>query len=237
MENERLFDINEVCKMLGTTSRTLRFYEEKGIVKSTRSDSSNRRQYTKEQIDHICNVTVLRTLGLSVKAIAELQNQETDLKKAVLSKRAEIFASIKTREKEIRLLNEALAVIEAEEDIFEKDFQKSSEHSFSHIDKIVKVCTEAIVGGNSEKLYQYFSIKLVEYLPLSAYESVRKDVLEPLGEFVSFERIEHDSESCNCVYCFVKYARLGLKIKFVFHNERISGLWMSYYEISEGAEL
>ena len=32
MENQLLYDITEVCKKLGTTSRTLRFYEEKGLL-------------------------------------------------------------------------------------------------------------------------------------------------------------------------------------------------------------
>ncbi|MBO4283567.1 MAG: MerR family transcriptional regulator, partial [Clostridia bacterium] len=35
MCQKQVYDIAEVCKMLGTTSRTLRFYEEKGIVQST----------------------------------------------------------------------------------------------------------------------------------------------------------------------------------------------------------
>ena len=88
MYQKQMYDITEVCKMLGTTSRTLRFYEEKGIIQSTTVGTSSRRQYTEEQISHIKNVLVLRTLGLSVKAIAELQNSGMDLKDAVLSKRA-----------------------------------------------------------------------------------------------------------------------------------------------------
>ena len=45
-----LFDITAVCKMLGITSRTLRFYEEKGIITSTTIGLSSRRQYTEEQV-------------------------------------------------------------------------------------------------------------------------------------------------------------------------------------------
>ena len=35
MYQKQMYDITAVCKMLGTTSRTLRFYEEKGIIQST----------------------------------------------------------------------------------------------------------------------------------------------------------------------------------------------------------
>ena len=60
-----MYDITEVCKMFGTTSRTLRFYEEKGIIQSTTVGISSRRQYTEEQVSIIKNVIVLRALGLS----------------------------------------------------------------------------------------------------------------------------------------------------------------------------
>lgn len=84
MYQKSLYDITEVCKMLDTTSRTLRFYEEKGIIQSTTVGISSRRQYNEKQISRIKNVFVLRTLGLSVKAIVELQTKGIDLKDAVL---------------------------------------------------------------------------------------------------------------------------------------------------------
>ena len=46
MNNEYLYDIADVCQKLNITSRTLRFYEEKGLIQSSRSDDSNRRKYT-----------------------------------------------------------------------------------------------------------------------------------------------------------------------------------------------
>ncbi len=74
--SDKLYDINTVCNMLGTTSRTLRFYEEKQIIKSTKVFDSPRRQYTAEQIDCIRNVLVLRALGLSISDIRDLQKQD-----------------------------------------------------------------------------------------------------------------------------------------------------------------
>ncbi|MGN0402359.1 MAG: MerR family DNA-binding transcriptional regulator, partial [Acetatifactor sp.] len=35
MQGEELLDIAEVCELLDITSRTLRFYEEKGLIHST----------------------------------------------------------------------------------------------------------------------------------------------------------------------------------------------------------
>ena len=117
MTNTKFYDITDVCKMLHTTSRTLRFYEEKGIITSTTIGTSTRRQYTKEQVNHIRNVLVLRTLGLSVKSISQLQQEHCDLKNAILAKRTEIYASIEAKRKEIHLLNDALVLLK-EEKIF-----------------------------------------------------------------------------------------------------------------------
>lgn len=51
MEIANTFDINIVCNDLGISSRTLRYYEEIGLIESTKSIYSKRRRYTKEQIE------------------------------------------------------------------------------------------------------------------------------------------------------------------------------------------
>ena len=76
VEKETIYDISEVCRMLETTSRTLRFYEEKGLIQSTALPFSTRRHYTNDQVERIRRVLLLRGLGLSVKAIAQMQGND-----------------------------------------------------------------------------------------------------------------------------------------------------------------
>ncbi len=231
MYQKQMYDITEVCKMLGTTSRTLRFYEEKGIIQSTTLGTSSRRQYTEEQLSLVKNVLVLRTLGLSVKAIAELQNSGTDLKDAVLSKRAEIYASIDSRIREINLLNEALSAIESGKDIFTEGWQLSSAMNAEE-KEIARICTDAILSGDTDTLYEYLSSRLAEYMPRDVYHVVRKDTLAPLGDFVSIDKTVADDRFSNKLYCFVRYSKLGLKITYVFHGGKIDGLWLGYYDMN-----
>jgi DNA-binding transcriptional MerR regulator len=231
MYQKQMYDITEVCKMLGTTSRTLRFYEEKGIIQSTAVGTSSRRQYTEEQISHIKNVLVLRTLGLSVKAIAELQNSRTDLKDAVLSKRAEIYASIDSRIREINLMNEALSALESGKDIFAEDWQLSSTMNAEE-KEIARICTDAILSGDTDTLYEHLSSRLAEYMPRDVYHIVRKDTLAPLGDFVSIDKTVADDRFSNKLYCFIRYSKLGLKITYVFHGGKIDGLWLGYYDLN-----
>ena len=232
MYQKQMYDITEVCRMLGTTSRTLRFYEEKGIIQSTTVGTSSRRQYTEEQVSLIKNVLVLRTLGLSVKAIAELQNSGTDLKEAVLSKRAEIYASIESRAREINLLNEALSALESGKNIFNEDWQLSSAMNAEE-KETARLCTDAILNGDDNVLYEHLSPRLAQYMPKDVYCVVRKDTLVPLGDFVSIEKTVADDRFSNKLYCFVRYTKLGLKITYVFHGGKIDGLWLGYYDTNE----
>ena len=231
MYQKSLYDITEVCKMLDTTSRTLRFYEEKGIIQSTTVGISSRRQYTEKQISRIKNVLVLRTLGLSVKAIAELQIKGIDLKDAVLSKRAEIYASIESRIREINLLNEALSAFESGKDIFAEDWQLSSVMNTEE-KEIARICTDAILSGATDTLYEYLSPRLAEYMPRDVYIAVRKNTLAPLGEYLAVDRTVADNSFSNKLYCFVRYSKLGLKITYVFHGGKIDGLWLGYYDLN-----
>ena len=221
--------------MFGTTSRTLRFYEEKGIIQSTTVGISSRRQYTEEQVSIIKNVIVLRALGLSVKAIAELQTKESDLKEAVLSKRAEIYASIDSRIREINLLNEALSALESGKDIFAEDWQLSSAMNAEE-KEIARICTDAILSGDTDTLYEYLSSRLAEYMPRDVYRVVRKDTLAPLGDFVTIEKTVADDRFSNKLYCFIRYSKLGLKITYVFHGGKIDGLWLGYYDLNARSE-
>lgn len=232
MEERCFYDISEVCKMLGTTSRTLRFYEEKGIITSNTVGVSSRRQYTEKQLSHIRNVLVLRTLGLSLKNIAQLQAEKSDLREAVLSKRAEIYASIDSHIQKINLLNEALCALDLGKSIFEDTCQNSSNANLSKL-KIAKICTDAILNDDDELLYQHLTPQLIQYMPKEVYNIVRKDTLLPLGAFVSVEGITVDKKYTNRLYSMVKYSRLGLKITFIFHGEKIDGLWLGYYDNAE----
>lgn len=232
MEQKQYYDITEVCNMLGTTSRTLRFYETKGIISSTTAGISSRRKYTEDQVSHIRNVLVLRTLGLSIKSIAELQNQGGNLRDAVLEKRAEILASIDTRIREINLLNAALSALESGKNIFKDDWQYAPKAGAEKVKEFetARICTEAILNEKDDILYEHLSLRLAEYLPKSAYQAVRKDTLAPIGELVSVEKTVAYEKHPNIIYSYIRFSKLGLRIKFVFYSGKIDGLWFDYYD-------
>lgn len=229
-----MHDIRTVCHMLGTTSRTLRFYEEKGLIGSAKAAPGARRQYTDEQIGQIRRIMALRALGLSVKTIGKLQREEGDLRRAVLERRAEILASIEAKQREIHLLTEALSALEAGEDLFSD--APDPTHTPAEEEAIAAQCARAIVEGDTAALYGHLGAKLRAYMPPEVYETVRTDTLEPLGEFVCHLHTEHDDDYPHILYAYVRYTRLGLKIKFVFRRGTIEGLWMGYFDEAQGGK-
>lgn len=232
MQKKTLYDITEVCRMLGITSRTLRFYEEKGIVQSTTDGYSARRRYSREQIANVRNVLILRTLGLSVKTVRDLQKNGTDLREAVLFRRAEIYASIEKKTRELYRLNEALSVIEAGGDLLGINLTPGPSVAPEDA-QIVQLCTEAIVTGDTETLYTHLSPGMLKHMPREIYEEAREETLLPLGKFVAYENTEADPLYPSRIYRYVKYSSMGLKITFVFHNGKIDGMWLSYYDTKE----
>ncbi len=55
---DELWDITALCRTLGTTSRTLRYYESEGLIESTTDGTSRRRRYTPAQAEKIKQVMV-----------------------------------------------------------------------------------------------------------------------------------------------------------------------------------
>ena len=229
MNEELLFDITEICRMLGVTSRTLRFYESKGLIQSTKIGISARRKYTEKQMQNIKNVLLLRSLGLSVKSIRELLRENADLRETVFSKRAEIYASIDVKIHEINLLSEVLAALDAGEAEL-SDIVRGTPYVKGDESEIIRICTEAIMAGKTDILYGYMSERMKKYLPVSAYETIRSEIFQPLGDYISAEESTADPDFPHRFIQHIRFSKMGLKITFIILYSRIEGLWLGYYD-------
>ena len=68
----RLVSIGEAAEALGVTTRTLRYYEELGLVRSSRSSLGSQRRYGPDEIARLRQVRELQTLlGLELDEIGE----------------------------------------------------------------------------------------------------------------------------------------------------------------------
>jgi DNA-binding transcriptional MerR regulator len=71
-ETEEIVTIGELCKTLGLTTRTLRYWEEVGIIVATeRSDGANR-GYAPYTVRRIKFIMKLKDLGLTIREMQDL---------------------------------------------------------------------------------------------------------------------------------------------------------------------
>ncbi|WP_045730050.1 MerR family transcriptional regulator [Pseudarthrobacter chlorophenolicus] len=70
--------IQDVARMAGTTSRTLRHYDDIGLLKPSRVGSNGYRYYDGGALLQLQRILLLRELGLGLPAIAEVFQHQTD---------------------------------------------------------------------------------------------------------------------------------------------------------------
>ena len=74
------YSIGEVAKMLDISTRTLRFYDEKDLVKPAYIEENGYRFYEKEQIKQIELILFLKDIGFSLKQIKILVQDQNGKK-------------------------------------------------------------------------------------------------------------------------------------------------------------
>lgn len=77
------WSIQDVARIAGTTSRTLRHYDDIGLLKPSRVGSNGYRYYNGAALLQLQRILLLRGLGLGLPAISEVFQHETDAVKAL----------------------------------------------------------------------------------------------------------------------------------------------------------
>ncbi|MEL4320207.1 MerR family transcriptional regulator [Leifsonia sp. YIM 134122] len=79
------WSIQEIARLAGTTSRTLRHYGEVGLLEATRVGSNGYRYYDEQALVRLQRILLLRDLGLGLPAIGEVLENERDSGRALLN--------------------------------------------------------------------------------------------------------------------------------------------------------
>jgi DNA-binding transcriptional MerR regulator len=69
---ETLIQIGPLAKELGVTTRTIRYYEEIGLMGSSRRSSGGTRSYNRDEVLRIKFILKLKELGISLKEMLSL---------------------------------------------------------------------------------------------------------------------------------------------------------------------
>ena len=112
--------IGEFSILSKTTIKTLRFYEEQGLIKPCFVDKfTNYRYYQTSQLADVAKIVSLREIGLSVKEIKRIVDGE-DLTVMLEQRKSAIHDEIATRHSQLRKINEILEEKFMQQQIFVK---------------------------------------------------------------------------------------------------------------------
>lgn len=84
--------LNEVIKQVDLSKRAVKFYEEKGLLK-TKRDSNGYRNYTDKDISLLKEISSYRKMGIGLSDIKEILNDKSVLKQILIEKKKEITIS------------------------------------------------------------------------------------------------------------------------------------------------
>ncbi|MET0725783.1 MAG: MerR family transcriptional regulator [Leifsonia sp.] len=79
------WSIQEVARLAGTTSRTLRHYDEVGLLEPSRVAANGYRHYDEHALVRLQRILLLRDLGLGLPAIGDVLDREQDAAPALLN--------------------------------------------------------------------------------------------------------------------------------------------------------
>lgn len=84
--------LNEVIKQVDLSKRAIKFYEEKGLLK-TKRDNNGYRNYTDKEISLLKEISSYRKMGIGLSDIKKILNDKSVLKQILIEKKKEITIS------------------------------------------------------------------------------------------------------------------------------------------------
>lgn len=128
-----LFSMKYVVENCKITAKTLRFYEEQGILPSISRDEKGNRVYTEQQIDWISFIRCLKETGMPLAKIKaykesyEMGNSTYSEREAMLQQhRSDLQKKIEESLKHMEEINYKLAMYELQKD----EVRKNPNHNF-----------------------------------------------------------------------------------------------------------
>ncbi|MCR8644224.1 MerR family transcriptional regulator [Paenibacillus sp. N1-5-1-14] len=91
-----MYTIGQVAKFLGMSRDTLKFYEDKGLVRPKHNDENGYRTYNRHDIYDITTINFYREIDIEIKKIQEIRNNKSiaELQSLLEEKEQDVLAEI-----------------------------------------------------------------------------------------------------------------------------------------------
>ncbi|GIO10127.1 MerR family transcriptional regulator [Brevibacillus reuszeri] len=106
---EKTYGTGEIAKLLQITKRTLRFYDQIGLLTPSSLSEGGHRIYTEEEIEKLYKIRLLKALGLNLKQVKLIFEESTLEWEDLLQQQLE---EIENQMKKYKLMQEIILVVQ-----------------------------------------------------------------------------------------------------------------------------
>ena len=109
------YSINELAKLAGISTRTLRYYDKQGLLKARRNPENNYRYYEESEVDQLQKILFLKLFDLPLEQIKQVMQTSPKTQYQVLrNQRSKLVAQEQYLDDLIRNLDKTLATMKGE---------------------------------------------------------------------------------------------------------------------------
>lgn len=222
-------NITEVCRELNLTSRTIRYYEQRGLIRTVRVSRTAPRKLDSENIARLRRIRFLKSLGLSLDEITDVIDSEEKATALIRSKSADFRHRINEMILHVNMLTEVLTAIEKGETLYTAALR--AEHPYDE-DEMLRTASDAVhcLLENRFADLRNFLNKDMQETSTDFYLAGWANHIRNCGSFVSFgeQRIVADT-----VITRLHYEKQDVEILTEVHCGIITGLMLRYSKQDE----
>ena len=169
------YSINELAKLAGISTRTLRYYDKQGLLKARRNPENNYRYYEESEVDQLQKILFLKLFDLPLEQIKQVMQTSPETQYQVLrNQRSKLVAQEQYLGDLIRNLDKTLATMKGEAQMtdtekfatLKKEMISKNEKQYGR--EIRKKYGDAQIDLSNEKFNSLSADELSHFKKLSA---------------------------------------------------------------------
>ena len=114
------YTMMQVCRELGMTYQTLKFYCNEGLVPNVKRDESNRRIFDERDVKWIKDLTCLKKCGMSIQEMKEYLDLCLAGRSTIMQRKEMLAKKQETLRASVKELEESIAYIDWKQNFYDE---------------------------------------------------------------------------------------------------------------------
>lgn len=188
---------NEVQDKTNLSRKAIEYYEEKGLIHPIKLENGYR-DYSDEDVEVLKKISLLRNLGLSISEIALYLDSKEEALASILRRKEHELDICEKRKNVLKLIvkgesvdfiNEELAIIEAQETIYDKLIRIFPGYFGQIIFSSYKIFLNESLNKDEEAAFNEY-IKFLDSLPNFELSKEEKDYIEAISSSFDMKTLD-----------------------------------------------